>query len=821
MGTRPAIDLQSLLEHGPMLRALARALVPPAEVDDVVQGTMAAAAAAPARRADWPLPQWLGGVARNLARRGARDRARRAARERLAAQPEAQSPAAEVAAREEVRRSVLDAVLALDEPQRTVVLLRFYDGLKPREIAARLALPGTTVRSHLHRALERLRARLDREHGGDRRAWALPLLPLLSPPTAPLMTFGGLAMSAKLLFSTAAAALLMLITWLALREPDPAIATTADARVETGGAPAAAAAASIPDAPQRTAAPQPAPRATVVSAVDQRPLAAAEVEVRFADGSIRTHRTGADGAFAPDWDEAVTLWLSAPGFAPRLVADVTPVEDDRAFELHPGHAIALRYVTADGRVLTADELRELFHSTGVLPSVAVLTAQALEADGLDDLIRTRLGAPEDWQQQVPLHLTDDGAAVAARADGGRVRLLLPRPGAAPMVTAVLDLAAGEPRTLDVPMPEETAVEVRFVDGDDGTPLAGAEVMPFVEFGDDWAFVPVTPVRTDRDGRVRLYPQTPKSPETLRAASWWVMTPTHASTFDPRSSQSLLEVRVPRRGDVTGAVVCPDGADPAGMWVGLGIHKGPAFRTQVGADGRFALRALPAGQALVAAWSEERGAGSALMTQTTVPPGAVAEITVGEAGGGATVRGRITAAGRPLANVLVLAQPTERQQRRAASTAADGTYELLGLSSPARLMVLFGDFQVSDDYRIRSHEPMSLSTDAPNVFDFDVPGGRLRVRVTDPQGRPLVGVGVTANPADRDVQADRFAGFGYRAGWSATTGADGIALLLGLPEGEPTTVRAGGQGFERVRQDVPAPATDDAAPPIELVVDRSR
>src|SRR5207237_307525 len=73
------------------------------------------------------------------------------------------------------RKSVVEAVLALDEPYRSVVILRWFEQLEARDIAERLNVPLETVRTQLKRAHELLRARLDRE-SGDRRAWSLPLV---------------------------------------------------------------------------------------------------------------------------------------------------------------------------------------------------------------------------------------------------------------------------------------------------------------------------------------------------------------------------------------------------------------------------------------------------------------------------------------------------------------------------------------------------------------------------------------------------------------------------------------------------------------------
>jgi hypothetical protein len=75
-------------------------------------------------------------------------------------------------------------VLALEEPYRETVLLRYFENLPPRAIARRLAVPVETVRTRLKRALETLRARLDRDYGA-RGAWSLALVPFARAPLSP------------------------------------------------------------------------------------------------------------------------------------------------------------------------------------------------------------------------------------------------------------------------------------------------------------------------------------------------------------------------------------------------------------------------------------------------------------------------------------------------------------------------------------------------------------------------------------------------------------------------------------------------------------
>ena len=169
------IDIDQLLANEPWLRRLAKALVAPADVDDLVQQTLSSAivrsnASEQARpRAAGHvgnlsvhhLRAWLGGVARNLARQAYRSKLRRQQRERTAAQPEAVPSTAEMLERLDAHRQLTEVVRDLDEPYRSTLLLRFYEELPAAEIALRLGVPASTVRTRLERGLARLRDRLD------------------------------------------------------------------------------------------------------------------------------------------------------------------------------------------------------------------------------------------------------------------------------------------------------------------------------------------------------------------------------------------------------------------------------------------------------------------------------------------------------------------------------------------------------------------------------------------------------------------------------------------------------------------------------------
>ena len=182
------IQPEVLLRESTWLQALAEGIVHDEHAaKDVVQATFLRALTHPPRSAG-ALRAWLGQVTRRFAYRTG-DRARWGRRrEEAAARAEAQPSASDLVTRASLHRAVVDAVLALDEPQRATVLMRFFEDLPPREIAKRHGVPVATVRSRLRRALDRLRDTLDRTAGG-REAW----MSGLGITTAPLAVAAGSA----------------------------------------------------------------------------------------------------------------------------------------------------------------------------------------------------------------------------------------------------------------------------------------------------------------------------------------------------------------------------------------------------------------------------------------------------------------------------------------------------------------------------------------------------------------------------------------------------------------------------------------------------
>ena len=280
-------ELESLLRDEGWVRQLARRLVREADADDLVQEAWLAARRAPAERGGDHGRRWLAAVLRNRVRQERRSGARRAERERAAARSEALPAADELLERLELREQVVRAVRELREPYRSALLMRWFEGLSPREIARRRNVPRRTVHAWLARGLELLRARLRGELGAERGGWLAALAPLCDGPSPPFVPaawspwLGAAVMTANLKLALAPLAVLgVLAAYLAVRdvpgaregaqleaEPPPEVALARPELESPGELPArglAAAGDPVEEAsPAPAAAPAPAPKLLV------------------------------------------------------------------------------------------------------------------------------------------------------------------------------------------------------------------------------------------------------------------------------------------------------------------------------------------------------------------------------------------------------------------------------------------------------------------------------------------------------------------------------------------------------------------------------
>lgn len=184
MSTSPAgpcaIAPEQLLAHVEWVRELAASLVSePADADDVAQRAWLEALERPPARAS-RLKHWLALVTRNAARKLGRARRTRELHEGNQPPPGVAPSTAELVERAELQRRVVGELLAMADPQRATLLLRFFEGLDAAEIARREGVPVETVRTRIKRALEQLRRRLV-EGDPERRELSRALAPLLGP----------------------------------------------------------------------------------------------------------------------------------------------------------------------------------------------------------------------------------------------------------------------------------------------------------------------------------------------------------------------------------------------------------------------------------------------------------------------------------------------------------------------------------------------------------------------------------------------------------------------------------------------------------------
>jgi RNA polymerase sigma-70 factor (ECF subfamily) len=162
MTHEPTVSIEELLRHGEFLGKLAGRLASDrASAEDLVQDVWVKALSRPPAAAD-NLKQWLAQVLRHHAVSTHRTRKSRERSESVKARPEESGGEGSdaVAAREDLRRFLAEAVLSLSAGERSVVILRFYSGLSAEECARELGIAPRTVRQRTSNAFAHLRRRI-------------------------------------------------------------------------------------------------------------------------------------------------------------------------------------------------------------------------------------------------------------------------------------------------------------------------------------------------------------------------------------------------------------------------------------------------------------------------------------------------------------------------------------------------------------------------------------------------------------------------------------------------------------------------------------
>ncbi len=494
-------DPDALLAESGYVRRLAHALVRGShantDADDVAQDV--AVAALQQRTAPAHLRGWLAAVARRLSARARRDAGRRARHEANAAPPPHRDEGVHAAERLRLHQRLTSAVLALPEPYRTAVTLRFLDELPPRAIAARLGTTSEVVRQRVARGLALLRERLDGDIG-DRDRWLRALAPVAGAlPAGPLLLLPVLAMNKLALGAAAvlaAVAVLLLV-------PGPSAPTVPLAPAEpVAAAPAAAETAAVSAAPRvvdlagtgRRVAAAGAEELFAVCVVDSNGAPVGDAEVHtWRDGEQGTceQRTDHEGSCSfPGAKGAGHLLVLAPGRFP-FHTGIAARRGEHRIVLPPG-AVITGTLLVDGARAGGWALRLLGAPPGLPPGTPRELAQRVQYETCRSVLTTAAGEfafrglPDGWRGSLDLP---------------HALWLLPQSGGTPERHDSMPVTVAQ-GPLVVHTTALTRLCVRVVWSDDGTPVTNASVHAHGVFADG-SGTPAMIATGDSEGRLCL------------------------------------------------------------------------------------------------------------------------------------------------------------------------------------------------------------------------------------------------------------------------------------------------------------------------------
>ena len=581
------MELRELTDHdihvrsASMERVVRRWVRDGQDVEDIVQDTWLVALEQDRGRIE-RLDRWLSGVARLRALRFHRDTANQRAREAASARPDVAPSADEPADRNDTLGLLMHQIESLAEPYRTVLRMRYVDGVSIPDIAEARGIEPATVRTQLHRARRQLKDRWERSHLSRLNVWLFLAWDRLVGPR-PLARVGVRAAIAATCV-VAVAVPLRLLGGESDRETPPLSHATA-AEVDRA-----------PDVTTRSPVEASAPGASLADTVSSlsvvctwegtsEPAASVALLLTPADAAPDAPgraslelETDADGrAVAPDLEPA--LWRVRPALgSPELV------------DLAPGRDASLRLTLPRAKPATITVVRR----RDPLPEADVwISYPGAPDDG-------RVVGTTDEEGRLELETLDGGVWVCAKADGvasdrrlyqgsGRLRLSVPL-SPAPLRGLVVD-ELGEP-----------------IAGARVSTISGSESVHHETRGIALASPP-TEATTGEDGRFEL-PWWGKAMQVVVSAEGHLSQARLLSTRQGRDLRIVLErdLRpVPGRYDVLGRAVDARGTPLSDWIVHLTPRQGidpltrvirlePAGRRSARTDeeGRFRFAACPEG-----------------------------------------------------------------------------------------------------------------------------------------------------------------------------------------------------------------------------------
>ncbi|MFN0059026.1 MAG: sigma-70 family RNA polymerase sigma factor [Planctomycetota bacterium] len=765
---------EELLNQVGWVHDLARSVVLDSQsAADAAQDALVAALESPPRaQPDEPagLRAWLASVLRNIARTHYRTDTRRRRRElRVArgAQGEHAPSMNEMLERAELHRALVSAVLALREPYRAVVLLRFFEGFTPAEIGAQRGVSAATARSQLKRALEILRERFDEEFG-ERSAWLSPLAALgaLAPPLVP--NAAAAAISATSTSTTIIAAKGLFVGGVLMSVKTVVTALIAGT-VLTAGA--------IYYLPH-SAEPDAAPR------VASREIASAPAAPQVVNTPVEPMKVAPVASTATD---DAQLASNPPALVETATGSIEGVVTDKNGNALPG--IVLHALTSNTPPLT--KLGEFAFDEIALGS---------QLPTLDNPTRR---AESDSRGYYRVNgLVPGGYQLIARGSNYQ-----------PRTTRGLELRPNAKLTVDVKMEEGAFVEGIVLDPD-GHPVAGAAVATLgssLSFSEGSARISIVrgpdgedvlqgfdmrsghTVRTGVDGRFRIE-GLPLQP-TMLEARHDDFAAVRREGVAPNSRD--VELRLTDGGRVVGVVLDPNGKGVVGATV-RSLMSDPVIATKTDDSGRFVLEHLEPGTVQLEARAD--GFPRKRSARLTIVDGeeiAGVEIVLEE---GVTVTGLVLDPdGKPLADARLSFKRggAMLMMSEDARTDAEGRFSAKGLRRGL-------------DYSARATHPkylqQALETFTADASSIDLGtvtlrrGAMLSGKVVDVAGEPLAGASVSAGTPAGELGQVEFEAVevaiapdirggpvgAFRGATSVvTTDANGLFTLAPLDAGEYT------------------------------------
>jgi RNA polymerase sigma factor (sigma-70 family) len=771
--------------------------------EDLLQRTFVTAIErAPTWDASRRLLPWLLGILANHAKEAARHAARPLDARRLPANGPA-APA-EVAERRELAGAAERAIDALADPARSVLVLRYRHGLEPAEIALALGMAPATVRSHLHRGVERVRRAVPGSLAGAVLAGAPPRglaavraevlaeaaaatwTPVAVASATGLAAAAGGALMGKQWLGAAAMVLLLAGggAWVATRTAD-------DGTEARSTPPAPAMIGAEPDA-SLAARPRPADGPATPAEGTRAPRDTADAAER---GTLDVRVTLPDGT--PLVDEPVAL---LPGG--DTSKDWTPfARTGRDGHVRFERLTAMRTLVRGGR----GGGKYVDVVAGKVTPVELVIAKGATVEGV---VVDGAGAPvagaEIWfdrEDSRSFHLV----RLAVTDAEGRFRVQHVHPdgsvsararGRAPSAARAIQVSKDQVDRVRLVLGDAGAVVRGTVRGADGQPVADAIVLVGTAFGVQatlpdgaWGTDPApTLARTDEGGAFIMDAVPPRATfVTVRARGHAGYRATHSFEV----GENALEIRLSPSAVVAGRVVDPEGRPAAGAVVeSTNAPRQDStwwWMVRTDTDGRFRIEDLPG--------ADQRPFYSPTQFKVSHEKGSAAfqrhrgvetiEVTLVPHREGTVLVRVVDEEGRPVEGQEVVAgPPDDLNPPKRGRTDAEGRVSL-ALPEGATVSVALTDLE--GDLRQWFGEVRDVRAGPDEVTitrrESDRPSSRLEGRVTLDAGTLPDGAVVWAMP------------IGGRMGLNLTldTATGAISSMRLLPGGYDVALRAVGYG----------------------------